>query len=148
MAVYQSFLLCIFIVAYCSADDGSAPPMPNFPNLQEYLEFLKSMSNDSTVASFLQESKPETDIYDHVKAVMEQYAIECENEQSSLKIKYRSSVIVDQPNAPRSVTVYLEKDGDKLACGLEIDPTQTLTNFEGFTLKCLGGTQFKRIKSG
>lgn len=148
MGFIRSFLLLVFIVVYCSADVENVPPMPDFPNLQGYLEFLKNMSNDSNVASFLQESKPEIEIYDHVKAVMEQYAIEYGSEENSPKIKYSSSVIVDQPNQPRSVTVYLEKDGEKLSCGLNIAPTQTFTNFEDFALECIGGLQFRRIKPG
>lgn len=140
MHFIQSFLLLVFLAAYCSADDQSLPPpLRDFKDLQSYLAYLKQMSSDPTVANFLQESKPELDIYDHVKAVMEKYANERNND-----IKYKSSVIVDQPNYPRSVTVYIEKDGEKHSCGLDIGETQTLTNFQGFTLSCIGGLKLKR----
>lgn len=148
-SVQSLFLLVIFMVVSCSADEQEQPtiasgfnPFTQFKNLQEYMAFIQSQSSDPNVESFLQESKPESDIYDHVKVVMEQFAKERDND-----IKYKSSVIVDQPNYPRIVNTYIIKDDKTLACELKIGETQTFTNFEDFTLECMGGQRFIRTKS-
>lgn len=150
MRSIQSFiLLVIFIVVSCSADEPKPPalagdfnPFTQFKNLQEYMAFIQAQSSDPKVASFLEESKAEIDIYDHVKVVMEQYVKERNND-----ITYKSSVIIDQPNHPRIVNTYIIKDGDTLTCELKIGETQNFTNFEDFTLECLGGQRFVRTKS-
>lgn len=143
-SILSIFLLVIFVVVSCSANDPPSDfnPFTQFKNIQEYMAFIQSQSNDPRVASFLQESKPESDIYDHVKAVVEQFATERHND-----ITYKSSVIIDQPNYPRNVNVYVIKDGETLTCELKIGETQTFTNFEDFTLECLGGQRFTRTKS-
>ncbi|KAG4070028.1 hypothetical protein HA402_013688 [Bradysia odoriphaga] len=146
-SVLSIFLLVIFVLETCSANEqpeigSDFNPFTAFKNLQEYMAFIQSQSSDPKVASFLQEVKPESDIYDHVKAVMEQFAKERNND-----IQYKSSVIIDQPNYPRNVNTYIIKDGQTLTCELKIGEAQTFTNFEDFTLECLGGQRFVRTKS-
>lgn len=148
-SVQSLYFLVIFVAVSCSADVQEQPtmetgfnPFTQFKNIQEYMAFIQSQSSDPSVAVFLKESKPESDIYDHVKVVLEQFAKERNND-----IEYKSSVIVDQPNHPRNVNTYIIKDGQTLTCELKIGGTQTFTNFEDFTLECMGGQRFIRTKS-
>lgn len=145
LLVQSVFLL---IAVCCAADEPTEQlgdllsPLKDFKDLQSYLDFIKSMSSDPSVSSFLKESQPDIDIYNHVKAVMEEYAAERNHD-----IKYKSSAIVYQPNYPKVVNVYILKDGETFTCELVIDEKATFTDFQDFTLKCLGGEEFKRTKA-